>query len=136
MATAYRAPEGFEPPQFKALPFNANDTQEERRARYQEHYAKERQAEQDYLKRLAGRCKQNGKDPILGEIIRFGRGDGYAEYMVWSVKPLQLIWIQLGDAWSVEAALIRGLTLTEVRRMVAAEKKLGELFGQSKWALR
>lgn len=75
-------------------------------------------------------------DPAIGRTIRFGRGDGYAVYMVWDVKPLRLIWIETGDAWSVESALIRGLRISDVRRMIKADDSIAKLFGKSKESKR
>jgi hypothetical protein len=69
-------------------------------------------------------------NPLVGEILRWGRGDGYAQYMVWNTKPLQLVWLEIGDAWSIEDALIRGLNLTDVKRMVEGERRLRELFAK------
>ncbi len=89
-------------------------------------------AERAYVKRMCDLARANCKDPIAGEIVRWGRGDGYAEYIVWNVKPLQLLWLQTGDAWQVEAALLRGLTVTEVRAMVESDRRLNELFGRRK----
>jgi hypothetical protein len=88
-------------------------------------------AEQEYTERMQALARANCADPIAGEIIRFTRGDGYAEYIVWNTKPLQLVWLETGDAYSVEAPLIRGLNLTEVRAMVKSERALAELFGRS-----
>jgi hypothetical protein len=92
--------------------------------------------EQEYLERLAAEARRiamaehGSVDPVVGEIVRFGRGDGYAQYMVWRVRPLQLIHIELGDAWDVEDALIRGLRIGDIRQMVASEKRLRELFSK------
>jgi hypothetical protein len=110
MATAYSAPEGFDPP-----PFSMDTWQQD---------------EQDYLNRLADRCKMNGTNPLLGETIHFPRGDGAATYMVWKTKPLQLIHVAIGDAWQVEDALIRGLRLSDVRDQVEGEARMRALFSK------
>lgn len=65
---------------------------------------------------------------IVGEVIRFQIADGYAQYMVWSVKPLELIHLPLGDAWSIPEAHARGLRLSDVRDMVEREKRIAALF--------
>jgi hypothetical protein len=67
-------------------------------------------------------------DPLAGEVVRWTRGDGYAEYMVWSEKPLTLVHLPIGDGYRVEAALIRGLTVREVRGMVEAQRRFDALF--------
>jgi hypothetical protein len=113
MAKAYKAPEGFEAPELTYEYYKDGTWQEKENA---------------YLARLADRAKMNGTSPLLGEVIKFQRGDGYALYMVWKTKPLELIWIQLGDAWSVEEPLIRGLRVADVQAMVDRERALRDLF--------
>lgn len=89
--------------------------------------------EQEYLEQLVAMAREGSPgDSLVGEVIRFGRGDGYAEYMVWRTKPLELIWIELGDAWSVEDALIRGLRLKDVENMVEADRRMREAFARRK----
>jgi len=65
---------------------------------------------------------------IIGEVVRWPRADGYAEYIIVKTKPLQLAHIPLGDGYMVEPALIRGTTLAEVKRMVEDERRWSKLF--------
>jgi hypothetical protein len=116
MATAYRAPDGFEPPEIT--------TDQLIDGSYQE-------IEQEYVDRLAAEARKNGNSKLLGEEIRFQRGDGYARYMVWNTNPLQLIHLDLGDAWSVEEALIRGLRVKDVKEKIEGQKRLASLFGKN-----
>lgn len=113
MATAYAPPEGFHAPEFNIDDFRSGAFQA---------------AEQDYLDRLAVRCRENGTSDLLGKVVRWQRGDGYAEYMVWTTQPLALIHLPLGDAWSVEAALLRGLRVADIRAMVERDEKMAALF--------
>lgn len=87
----------------------------------------------EFLERLVLLCKRNGDDPLLGEEIRWLRGDGYARYVVWNVDrdrdQVELIWLQLGDAWEVEAPLIRGLNVEDVEELVAQQHSLLRIFG-------
>jgi hypothetical protein len=108
MATAFSAPEGFDPPAF-----NMDTWQRD---------------EQDYLVRLSDRCKMNGTSDLLGETIQFPRGDGYAVYMVWNTRPLELIHVAIGDAWQVEDALIRGLRVSDIQRQVDRAAAMRALF--------
>ena len=40
--------------------------------------------ENKYLEELIALAKTNSpRDKLAGEILRWGRGDGYAQYMVW-----------------------------------------------------
>jgi hypothetical protein len=89
-----------------------------------------REIEAPYLEALAAQARENGSDEAIGKVIRFQRADGYAQYMVWNTRPLELIWLELGDSYAVEAATIRGLNLTEVREQMVREEKMAELFGR------
>ena len=82
-----------------------------------------------YIAELAEQAQQNGTDPLLGETISFPVADGYAQYMIWNTKPLQLIHLEVGDAWQAHPILLRGLRISDVREQVAADKRLKELFG-------
>jgi hypothetical protein len=87
--------------------------------------------EREYLDKLATLARQNGKSPLLGKEIRWQRGDGYARYLVWNTKPLELIWLELGDAWDVEEPLIRGLRVSDVKEMVERSERLRAIFSKS-----
>lgn len=63
-------------------------------------------------------------------VIAFPRGDGQALYAVKSYDPLQLFHVPYGDAYAVEAALIRGLTAIEVRETVRRGKRLKQMFSK------
>lgn len=124
MATAYRAP--IDPPEI-----DIDDWRKPAEGGESPWFRKER----EYLESLAAQARAIAKaegraDPVVGEVVRWQRGDGYAQYMVWRAKPLQLIHIATGDAWGVEDALIRGLRLTDIRQMVEREKRLDALFGR------
>ncbi len=97
-ATAHQAPEGFEAP-----------ARSDYLTEGQYDCEKSIEADNAYLKRFAAEFRKNGSSDLLVEVIRFQRGDGYAQYMVWNTRPLQLIWIELGDAWSVEPMSLRGM---------------------------
>lgn len=71
------------------------------------------------------RKKYDGE--YVGEIIKFGVADGYAEYMVMQERPLQLIWLADGDSYSIHPDMIRGLTLDTVKHQVEADRKLARL---------
>lgn len=129
MATVYKAP--LDPPTFNY------ETDLPRGVPYMDSpLHKKEQAYTDGLAELArAQAKREGRPATLvGEIIRFPVADGYAQYMVWRQQPLQLIWIELGDAWSAHPALIRGLRLTDVRRQVEAAKRLAAWFAAKKGA--
>jgi hypothetical protein len=66
-----------------------------------------------------------------GEVIRFGVADGYAEYMVLSMKPMALIHLaEICDGYQTQFAHL--MTAAEVNKMIAADKRMAELFGGKK----
>jgi len=85
----------------------------------------EKEVEQ-YIERLRTISKAQSKDDCVGEIIRFPVADGHAEYMVFSMKPLQLIHIATWDKWQSESAEL--LTVKRVKEMVQLNKKLEKIF--------
>jgi len=105
MATVYRAPE-------PAPDIDYRDWQ------------KYEADEAAYIERMqiAARLGNAGK-PLVGEIVRFPIADGYAQYIVWNTKPLTLVWLEVGDAWSIPDAHSRGLRLADVEAMVRYEQR-------------
>jgi len=78
-----------------------------------------------YVEKLRIWCLNNtGSDSdLVGEEISFPEGDGMARYMVFDTHPLTLVWIELGDAWETSAIMMKGLELSDVRDMVARNRK-------------
>jgi hypothetical protein len=87
--------------------------------------------EEDYIEKLKRLVRVNNKGDLVGEVVRWQRADGYASYMVATESPLRLIHLDLGDGYRVETSLLRGLTLGEVRLMVAAERGWRNLIDDS-----
>lgn len=81
-----------------------------------------------YLTELREWCRKNGSGALCGEIVREPVADGYAQYMVYTEKPLQLIHVPTGDAWQFRWA--SKWNLTDIRNMVKRQKALAELFKQ------
>lgn len=74
------------------------------------------------------RAEKSGvTDENIGEIIRFPVADGYAEYMVGALKPVQLIHIPTWDAWEFQYA--NRLTKKDVLEKIQQQKSLEKLFG-------
>ena len=61
-----------------------------------------------------------------GEIIQFQVADGYAQYMVLSMKPLQFIHLEIDDAWTFQ--YIHLLTAKEVNEKISQQKAFKKLF--------
>jgi hypothetical protein len=64
----------------------------------------------------------------VGEVIKFPVADGYAQYMVASMKPLQLIHLPLGDAWDWQYAHL--LTAKEVQEKIDQDKAWKEMIAK------
>ena len=85
--------------------------------------------EEELLLSTAAAYREKYRGDMVGEVVQWPRADGYARYMVMSQRPLTLQHIAVGDAWQVEAALIRGTTIDDVRVNVAGQRKIAEMFG-------
>ena len=75
------------------------------------------------------RTHTDSKSDLVGETIRFPVADGYAEYMVYRTRPLQLIHLPYVDAWEVNPIMLRGLRVSDVKEMVERSRKINALFG-------
>ena len=114
MATIYAAPEEIKIPK---LDFSD--------------MAKYRREQEEYLAELKKYCQEDNDDEeYVGEIVRIPVADGNAEYMVASLKPLELIHIPLGDAYDSEFAEL--LTLAKVKQKIDGAKRLAKLFNNNK----
>ncbi len=80
-----------------------------------------------YVSDLVKHIKDMGyKGKNVGEIVKFSVADGYAEYMVLSMKPMRLVHIPLGDAYEFQYAHL--MTAKEINQKLDAQKKLAQLF--------
>ncbi len=68
-------------------------------------------------------------DEFVGEIIRFQIADGYAQYLIKSKSPLQLIHLGFGDSYQALPATIRGLNKSDIKEMLRRSKALAKMFG-------
>ncbi len=81
-----------------------------------------REDEKKYREEVRAFCIKHSKGKNVGETIRFQHADGYAEYMVFSMKPLKLIHLNVGDAWDSPYAEL--VTPKKVDEMIEGEIKL------------
>jgi len=80
-----------------------------------------------YIADLKQHIKDMGyKGKNVGEIVRFAVADGYAEYMVLSMRPMKLIHIPLDDAYEFPYAHL--MTASEINKKLEGQKKLEQLF--------
>lgn len=113
MATIYAPPENCQPP----APDFRNYDVEKTMAR-----------EQDFIDKLAKIARNHGKGDLVGEVVRFGVADGYAQYMIWNHRPLELVHLPIGDAWQIPEAHARGLRISELRKQIENAKALAARF--------
>ena len=73
---------------------------------------------QQWTDRLAEWCRANTdvEDELIGHVYTSPVADGKAMYMVCEVRPLTLIHLPLGDAWTLPPPHERGLTVSDVRK--------------------
>jgi hypothetical protein len=74
--------------------------------------------------------KVDPKRSLVGAVITFPRGDGSAFYEVVKDSPLTLAHIPYGDAWRIEAALVRGLRKDDVIRMLNRDRGMKAIFSR------
>ena len=91
-----------------------------------------RQDDERYISKCRDLCRANGDHPLLGQVVRWQRADGYAEYMVFNIEPLELIHLPLGDAYEVEAPLIRGLERQDIEEMIEREDRIRKIFANNR----
>lgn len=91
---------------------------------YSASFDKWQKQEENAVESLRKWCKEftTSKNPLVGEIFRIPMGDGYANYMVFQTKPLEMIHIPVGDAWSAPEYQTRGVNLQDVKNQVNANK--------------
>lgn len=121
MATVYAPPAGFEPPDVVFTDGKYDHTATAA-------------AETAFIEALAAEARKADTGETVGQIIRFPVADGFAQYMVWKERPLQLVHLALGDAWTIPASHARGLKLADVKAMVDRDERIADLFrGEAAW---
>jgi hypothetical protein len=90
---------------------------------WKDHLEQERKSEIDYIRKLrafAKTRKPNGKN--VGEVVGFPMADGFAFYMVLSMRPLELMHIPLGDAYQFPYA--NRLTAKDIESKINSRRVL------------
>lgn len=111
MATIYKTPTEIKVPEINFENITSNKYEEECNAYIQ--------ALKDFVTK-----RKSGKN--VGEIIQFPVADGYAQYMVASMRPLELIHIPLWDGYVFQYA--KNLTPKDVQEQIDNAKALAKLF--------
>ena len=109
MATIYAPPESVEVPEI-----NFQTWQED---------------EKKFIEELKDFCKTHGKGSEKGELIRIPHADGYAQYVVFSLRPVELIHVPTGDAWDSPYAEL--LTAKKIKEMIRADKAMEALIARN-----
>lgn len=68
---------------------------------------------------------------IVGGLLSFPVGDGYACYVVTVDQPLTVAWAPTIDEWSAPAPLLRGLNRTDVEKMLEMRRGIKKIFGNA-----
>ena len=66
---------------------------------------------------------------LVGAVLMFPVADGKAIYVVTRDSPLTIAWIPYGDAWQVDACMVRGINKDDVRQHLKRHAMCKELFG-------
>lgn len=69
----------------------------------------------EWVAKVAKWAKQNGKGSMAGKVYKTPVADGYAEYVVFSGAPLQLIHLPIYDAYRALPATERGLKASDIK---------------------
>jgi hypothetical protein len=110
MATIFNSPDGVKIPELDFKNFAQ--------------YEKDCETFKTELKAWLNANGFNGKN--VGEIIQFPVADGYAQYMVASMKPVKLVHLPLMDAWCFQYAHL--MTAKEVQDKIDQQNSLKKLF--------
>lgn len=115
MGKIYKAPDTIELPKVDFGKYNREE---------------EKKKEDKYLSDLAAWCKKRKDQQYVGEVVRFPHADGYAQYMVASIKPLELVHLELGDAWDLP--YIERLKAKDIIEKIEREKAFAEIWAKHK----
>lgn len=113
MGKVYRPPEEFKVPEYSD---------------YRDNFKAYHKACDEYAERLQQWARDNGKGSLAGEMVRFQVADGYAQYIVFSLRPVKLIHVDVSDAYQFQYA--HRLTAQDIKEQIRREKALDELFSR------
>ena len=87
-----------------------------------------RAAEEEWIEKLRQWVKANtdSNSDLVGYVANFPMADGYASYMVFRTKPLQLIHLPIAD-YRLQEFAERGIRVKDIRDKVEFERMWREL---------
>lgn len=89
---------------------------------------KYREDEKKFIENLTSFVKRRKKGDLIGRIIQFPVADGYAQYMVAGLKPVELIHLPLMDGYQSEFADL--MTAGRIKEMVRRQDVLNAMFSK------
>jgi hypothetical protein len=84
------------------------------------------EANKKFIDDLKEFCKSRNNAEHVGEVIQFPVADGYAQYMVAALSPVELIHLPLWDAWQFDYA--SRLTKSDIVEKINQRKAMEKLF--------
>jgi hypothetical protein len=112
MAKVFLLPDGFEAPEFDWQNIE----------KYQKDCA-------EHTAKLKEWClNRNPSQKNVGEVIKFQVADGYAEYMVAAIKPVQLLHLPYMDAYQSETAPL--MTAKAIQDKIDQARAMEKLFNK------
>ncbi len=84
------------------------------------------QAQAKFVESVKTWAKTNSRGEFSGEEVFFPHADGYARYVVLSLKPVVLIHLPVGDAW--QYPYIERLLAKDIIARIRSDKSLAEAF--------
>jgi hypothetical protein len=91
-----------------------------------------RKAEGDYIKAVGDWAKQYSKDKAntsyIGEQFDIPMADSQASYIVYSLKPVALIHLPIGDEW--DSALASQVNAKYIKDHIDGRKRWNEKYGK------
>lgn len=94
--------------------------------------------EEAHRAQVAMWLKENGYNgPYSGEVVRFPRADGYANYMLADCTPglglrSFLLHLPYGDAWYYDG--VEYIPKSKIVEMIKQERRVAKLFGSTNFA--
>ena len=83
---------------------------------------------EEYLNSVKVWAKNNSSCAQAGEVIHFPVADGSAIYVVFKLKPVELIHIDTGDGWHFQ--YVNRLTAKDIKDRIIRAQALSKLFNR------
>ena len=87
-------------------------------------------ANEKFIEDLRAFCKNRNNAEHVGEVIQFPVADGYAQYMVAALSPVELIHLPLWDAWQFD--YVSRLTKKDIVEKIEQRKAMDKFIQSRK----